>query len=214
MKGEAATVTPDSISVIEMRPVPHVVGSVAAPAAMIGPPDAIAVAADQSFAIVTAAQKAGADPMNPDPDDLVSVIGLADPAHPVVLQTAHAGPGASGVSINAAGTLVLVACKQDDAVHVFALAGKRLTHVARVALGDKSQPTDVIFAPDGRACLCRRLGRDQDHGAGDRWRPRHADRQRCRNGARALWRGDHARREMADQHQCRRRLWRAAASAR
>ena len=38
----------------------------------------------------------------------------------------------------------------DGAIHVFRLAGKTLTHVGRVDLGAGAQPTDVVFAADGR----------------------------------------------------------------
>jgi DNA-binding beta-propeller fold protein YncE len=145
-------VTPDSISVIDLGHYPpKVIGSVQVPAAMIGPPDAVAVAAGEKFAIITAAQKFDpADPMHPAADDKVSVIDLTNPAKPRVLQTVASGAGASGVSINPAGTLVLVAAKGEDAIIVLSLAGKTLAPAGRVELGKGAAPTDVIFAPDGR----------------------------------------------------------------
>jgi DNA-binding beta-propeller fold protein YncE len=151
-QGETIQRTPDSVSVIDLgHTPPKVIGSVEVPAAMIGPPDAVAVGAGEKFAIVTASQKFDpADPLHPAADDKVSVIDLADPAHPRLLQTVSSGAGASGVSINPAGTLVLVAAKGDDAVIVFRLAGKRLSPAGRVDLGKGAAPTDVIFAPDGR----------------------------------------------------------------
>src|SRR5579871_1188066 len=70
-KGEDGTVTPDSVSVIDLNAYPpKVVGQVQVPAAMIGPPEAVAVSRDESFAIVTAAQKYDpADPMHPLDND-------------------------------------------------------------------------------------------------------------------------------------------------
>jgi 6-phosphogluconolactonase (cycloisomerase 2 family) len=152
LKGEDIGQTPDSVSVIDLAAYPpKVIGDVRVPASMIGPPEAVAVARDESFAIVTAAQKFNPDdPTHPADDDKVSVIDLAAPSKPRVLQTVEAGAGASGVSINRAGTLVLVAAKMDNAIHVFRLAGKTLTHVGRVDLGAHTAPTDVLFAPDGR----------------------------------------------------------------
>ncbi len=146
------TVTPDSVSVIDLGHYPpKVIGSVQVPAAMIGPPDAAAVAPGEKFAIVTAAQKFDpADPMHPAADDKVSVIDLTDPTKPRVLQTVSSGAGASGVSINRASTLVLVAAKGEDAIIVFRLAGNRLSPAGRVDLGKGAAPTDVVFAPDGR----------------------------------------------------------------
>jgi len=60
------------------------------------------------------------------------------------------GAGASGVAINRAETLVLVAVKMEDAIIVFRLSGKSLTQAGRVDLGKGAAPTDVVFAPDGR----------------------------------------------------------------
>jgi DNA-binding beta-propeller fold protein YncE len=146
------TVTPDSVSVIDLAHYPpKVIGNVQVPAAMIGPPDAVAVGRNEKFAIVTAAQKFDpADPMHPAADDKVSVIDLSDPTKPRLLQTVSSGAGASGVSINPAGTLVLVAAKGEDALIVFRLAGNRLSPAGRVDLGKGAAPTDVVFAPDGR----------------------------------------------------------------
>jgi DNA-binding beta-propeller fold protein YncE len=151
-KGEDIGVTPDSVSVIDLAVYPpKVIGTVNGPASMIGPPEAVVVARDESFAIVTAAQKFNpADPMHPADDDKVSVIDLSTPSKPRFVQTVAAGPGASGVAMNKAENLVLVAAKMDGAIHVFRLAGKRLTHVGRVDLGTGAQPTDVVFAADGR----------------------------------------------------------------
>src|SRR6185312_2420424 len=151
-KGEDIGQTPDSVSVIDLAAYPpKVIGSVNGPASMIGPPEAVVVAHDESFAIATAAQKFNAaDPMHPADDDKVSVIDLSTPSKPRFLQTVSAGPGASGVAMNKAQNLVLVAAKMDGAIHVFRLAGKTLTHVGRVDLGAGAQPTDVVFAVDGR----------------------------------------------------------------
>ncbi len=151
-KGEDIGETPDTVSVIDLAVYPpKVIGQVEAPASMIGPPEAVVVARDESFAIVTASQKYNpADPLHAADDDKVSVIDLSTPSRPRLLQTVSAGPGASGVAMNKAQDLVLVAAKMDGAIHVFRLAGKSLTHVGRVALGTGALPTDVMFTPDGR----------------------------------------------------------------
>jgi DNA-binding beta-propeller fold protein YncE len=118
---------------------------------MIGPPEAVVVSRDESFAIVTAAQKYNpADPLHPLDDDKVSVIDLSDPAKPRVLETMASGAGASGIAMNRAQNLVLVAAKMEDAIIIFRLAGKKLTPAGRLDLGKGAAPTDVVFAPDGR----------------------------------------------------------------
>jgi 6-phosphogluconolactonase (cycloisomerase 2 family) len=146
---------PDSISVLRLSD-GHVklLGSIHAPAAMIGPPGAVAVSKDSKFALVTVCQKL--DGMNLLPDDLVEVVDLSVPGNPRVVQTAHAGPGASGISISPNGRLALVANTEDDTVTVFTLNGERLTRVGQVKLPPKSRPTDVVFAPDGKTAIAVR----------------------------------------------------------
>lgn len=149
--GESQSPTPDSVSVLDLGVYPpKVLGSVRVPASMIGSPNAVAVDANEKFAIVTASQKFDpADPTHPAADDKISVIDLTDPAHPKVLQTLPSGPLASGVAMNKAQTLVLVAAKGDGSIYVFRLAGKTLVPAGLVNLGEDAQPVDVTFAPDG-----------------------------------------------------------------
>jgi len=152
LAGDQDAVMPDSISVIDLaiNP-PKIIGQIQTPAAMIGPPEAVVVSRDESFAIVTASQKYNpADPLHPADDDRVSVIDLTQPSKPRLLQTIAAGAGASGVAMNRAQNLVLVAAKMEDAIFVFRLAGKKLTPAGRIDLGKGAAPTDVVFASDGR----------------------------------------------------------------
>jgi DNA-binding beta-propeller fold protein YncE len=155
---EGDTVTgpqPDSISVLDISDGQvKVIGSVAAPAAMIGPPAAVAVSKDSRFALVTACQKL--DGMNLIPDDLVEVVDLSDPARPRVVQTEHAGPGASGVSISPDGKLALVANTEDDTITEFSLRGEHLSRIGQLQLPAKSRPTDVVFTPDGKTAIALR----------------------------------------------------------
>jgi DNA-binding beta-propeller fold protein YncE len=142
---------PDTVATIDLNQYPpKVLATIPAPACMIGPPDAVAVAPDSSFAIVTACQK-------PDPGDAtklvladtVSVVDLSDPKKPKVIQTTAAGPGASGVSFNPAVSLVLVA-NTSGSISVFSLAKKKLAKVEDVQMEDGSAPTDVVFNRDGK----------------------------------------------------------------
>src|SRR3954471_14644980 len=145
-EGEPKTVAQDSVSVLDLAAYPpKVIGDVKLPASMIGSPVAVVVSRDESFAIVAASQKYNpADPMHPADDDRVSVVDLSTPSKPRLLQTVTAGAGATGVAMNKPQTLVLVAAKMDDAIHVFRLAGKMLTHLGRVDLGKGAAPTDVV----------------------------------------------------------------------
>ena len=153
--------TADSVSVIDLRSYPpRTIGTVAAPASMIGPPAAVAVARNGGFALVTAAQRltaAGAIELS----DQVSVIDLARPDAPDLVQTVQAGPGASGVAINRAGTLALVVSTGDDMVSVFTISGKRLTPAGKIQLPAKARPTDVAFLPDGKSAIVVAQGAGQ-----------------------------------------------------
>jgi DNA-binding beta-propeller fold protein YncE len=144
-------VTPDNVTVVDMGHwPPKAVGTVAAPASIVGPPAAVAVSRDEKFAIVTASTKIDpADRNKAVPNNQVSVIDLSDPKHPKVSQSLTGGPGNAGVSINHQGTLALVASSGDDSIHVFSIAGATLTPAGALKLEAHARPTDVVFAPDG-----------------------------------------------------------------
>src|SRR6516165_2457251 len=133
----------DSVTVIDPSATPpKVVAEIPAPTSVIGPPSSVAIARDESFALVTGASKIDpADPKKTVPDDKVTVIDLkASP--PKVAAQLQAGQGAAGVSINRAGTLALVANRSEGTGSVFSIAGNALTPVGKVNLGDdKSGPS-------------------------------------------------------------------------
>jgi DNA-binding beta-propeller fold protein YncE len=155
-------VQPDTVAIIDLSAQPpKVIAELNAPASVVGPPQSVAVAHDESFALVTGAIKV--DPANPKKttaDNRISVIDLkAKP--PVVTQTVEAGAAPSGLSINPAGTLALVANRNEGTVSIFTIADKKLTAAGKVQLGDaKSGPSHVAFTPDGKMALATR---DGDH---------------------------------------------------
>jgi DNA-binding beta-propeller fold protein YncE len=86
----------------------------------------------------------------PAPDNKVQVIDLkATP--PRIIATLEVGRQPSGIAINAAGTLALVANRVDASLSVLEIAGAQVTVVATVAMDD--QVTDVAFTPDGTRAL-------------------------------------------------------------
>jgi DNA-binding beta-propeller fold protein YncE len=151
---------PDTVSVIDMNvSPPKVLATIDAPASLVGPPDSVAVAPDSSFAIVTCSQKR--DPSDPNKlvlGDAVSVIDLANPSKPKVVQRIAAGDGAAGVSINRAGTMALVA-NLSGSVSVFTISHKRLTKVGTLQMGYGSAPSDPAFLPDGKHAYVLEAGR-------------------------------------------------------
>jgi DNA-binding beta-propeller fold protein YncE len=148
----------DTVTVIDLRGAqPKIVGEVQAPASVIGPPQSVAIAPDESIALVTASTKLDpGDPAKTAYDDKVTVIDLQS-SPPKVIATLQAGTGASGVSINRAGTLALVANRYEGSISIFTIAGKTVTPAGKVSLNaPESQPSGVAFARDGRMALVTR----------------------------------------------------------
>lgn len=154
-------VVPDSLTVIDLGPYPpRIRGKVEVPYSMIGEPTSVAVAHSGRFALVTASQKY--DSANKViADDKLSVVDLADPDHPKVIQTLSVGQGPSGVSINKNDTLAVVANVWDGTVAAFTIKGKSLTSAGKIQLDAKLGPVDAAISPDGRTAMIT-----QRHGNG------------------------------------------------
>lgn len=151
----------DTVTVIDLKGTPRILGTVEAPGSVVGPPMAVAVAADESFAIVTGATKieAGA-PGGIGPDDKVSVIDLTV-SPPKVVQTLPAGAGATTVRISPDGTMALVANRTAGTLSVFTIKDRRLTAAGTVSIDPKSLPSGIAFLPDGKTALLSRYGDHQ-----------------------------------------------------
>ena len=153
---------PDNITIIDLNvSPPKVLATVNMPVSLVGPPQSVAIAPDESFALITAATKLDpADKKKVVPHNIVSVVDLkAKP--PAVVQTVEAGLGATNVAINKTATLALVKNRNEGTVSVFTIAGKTLTPAGKITLGDaKSGPSSVAFTPDGKRAL---VTRDGDH---------------------------------------------------
>jgi DNA-binding beta-propeller fold protein YncE len=149
---------PDTVSVIDLKASPpRVIGEVAAPVSVVGPPLSVAITPDESLGIVTASNHVDpSDPKKQAPHDAVTVIDLkANP--PKVLASLKAGKGASGISINRAGTLALVANLNDGTVSVFTISGKTVTPAGTVDVGgEKAGAAMVAITPDGKTALVSR----------------------------------------------------------
>ena len=157
-----ANPAPDTVAIIDLsaKP-PKMIAELKAPTSVVGPPQSVAVSRDESIALVTGAIKLDpADPKKTTADNRISVIDLkAKP--PAVIATVEAGAAPSGLSINPAGTLALVANRNDGTVSIFTIANKTLTAAGKVDFGNpKSGPSHVAFTPDGKTAL---VTRDGDH---------------------------------------------------
>ena len=153
---------PDTVDIIDMAAnPPKVVASLPVPGSVVGPPYAVAVAPDESYAVVTAATKAQAGaPGGIAPDGTVSVIDLrAQP--PAVVQTLQAGAGAATVRITPDGTLALVVNRTAGTLSVFTVRDRRLTAAGTVPIDPKSLPSGLVILPGGRTALLSRYGDHQ-----------------------------------------------------
>jgi DNA-binding beta-propeller fold protein YncE len=173
---------PDTITIIDMRAnPPKELAELEVPNSYVGPPLNVAVSPKEDFALITSNQKIDpTDPSKTVPDDRVTVIDLAPMKTsllkritravgvskgslpvPKVLATLQAGRGAAGVSINKAGTLALVANRDEGTVSVFTINASTLTPAGKVKVGEeKSGPSTVVFSPDGKRAF---LTRSNDH---------------------------------------------------
>lgn len=149
---------PDTVTVIDLgASPPRVVGEVAAPVSVVGPPLSVAVTPDESLALVTASNRVDpGDPTKQAPDSRLTVIDLkARP--PRVLATLQTGRAPGGVSINRQGTLALVSNMADGTVSVFTIQGQTVTPAGTVEVGgEKAGGGMVAISPDGRTALVSR----------------------------------------------------------
>jgi DNA-binding beta-propeller fold protein YncE len=153
---------PDNVTIIDLGvSPPKVVGQLNAPGSVVGPPQSVAVAPDESIALVAASTKMdSSDPKKTAPDNRLSVVDLkASP--PAVIATLTVGVSPTGVSFSPDGKLVLVANRGEGTVSILTVNGKTVTPTGSIQLGDaKSGPCHVAFLPDGKRAL---VTRDGDH---------------------------------------------------
>ena len=152
----AEPAVPDTLSVIDLAKYPpQVTATIDVPGSVVGPPYAVAIAGDESFAIVSSATKLdAADPKKIVPDDRVSVIDLA--GGPKLVQQVTAGAGATSVGISPNGSLVLVANRTEGTISAFRLNNKKLEPLDKLDLGNpKAGPSGLAFVSDRVALVSR-----------------------------------------------------------
>ena len=161
----------DTVSIIDIAdPVkPRIVANLPLMNSITGPPVNLAITPDQHLALVANSLdwvKDG-DGWKGVPDNKIYVIDLtASP--PVQIATVEAGKQASGMAINRAGTLALVANRAEDSVTVLAIDGKNVKSVGTVSVATKptatvaapppALPVAVAITPDGKRALVVRSG--------------------------------------------------------
>jgi len=149
-----ANPAPDTVTILDLSGTPRVIAELDVPGGWSAPPQSVAVAPDESIALVTSSARL--DPRDATKtvfNDVLSVIDLTS-SPPRLVATLHTGRRAAGVSINPAGTLALVANRADGTVSVFTIAGTTVTPAGTVdVMAPDSEPSLPVFTPDGRSAL-------------------------------------------------------------
>jgi DNA-binding beta-propeller fold protein YncE len=179
-KTEVAKSPPaDTVTFIDLgSSPPKVLAELNVTNSVVGPPTNVAISPKEEIALVASNMIIDpADPAKQIPDDKVAVIDLTPlkptlvgrlktavgvkglPATPTVLATLQVGKGPAGIAINKAGTLALVANREEGTVSVLTISGKTVTATDKVKVGDeKSMPSGIVIAPDGKSALVTRNG--------------------------------------------------------
>lgn len=135
---------------------PKILGTLPLSNTIAGPPTNLAITADERLALVAnslnVVEENGV--RRQVPDNRLFVIDLtATP--PKLIDTVAVGKQPSGLSINRAGTLALVANRADNSISVLRIAGQKITLIDTVAMGDSV--SHVRFTPDGRRALATKF---------------------------------------------------------
>ena len=161
----------DTVSIIDIADPakPKIVANLPLMNTITGPPVNLAITPDRHLALVANSLdwvKDG-DSWKGVPNNKIYVIDLtASP--PAQIGTVEAGKQASGMAINHAGTLALVANRADDTVTVLAIDGKNVKPVGTVSVATKptatgaapppALPVAVAITPDGKHALVAKSG--------------------------------------------------------
>jgi len=145
----------DTVSIVDIGTdplAPKIIANLPLMNSIFGPPVNLAITPDESLALVANSmdwQQAGAA-WKPAPDNKLYVIDLtANP--PRLIDTVAVGRQPSGMAINRAGNLALIANRADNSISVLRIAGKKVTLVDSVAIGE--HVAHVVFTPDGKRAL-------------------------------------------------------------
>jgi YVTN family beta-propeller protein len=162
----------DTVSVIDIREPtkPRIVANLQLMNTITGPPVNLAITPDEHLALVANSLdwvKDG-EAWKGVPDNKIYVIDLTM-SPPVQIGTVEAGKQPSGMAINRAGTLALVANRADDTVSVLSIDGKTVKVIDTVSVASPTPaagakkappalPSAVAITPDGKHALVTKSG--------------------------------------------------------
>jgi len=135
---------------------PKLVGTLQLDNTIAGPPVNLAITPGETLALVANSlnviEENGV--RKQVPDNRLFVIDLTT-TPPKLIDTLMVGKQPSGLSINRAGDLALVANRADNSVSVLRIAGKKVTLIDTVAMNDSV--AHVRFTPDGKRALAAKF---------------------------------------------------------
>jgi DNA-binding beta-propeller fold protein YncE len=144
----------DSVLILDLAdPLnPKIVANLPLKNSVVGPPVNLDIDPTGSIAIVADSMNVVSDngTLKQGPDNKIYVIDLkAKPAK--LIATLTGGKQPSGLSINPAGSLALVANRADKSVSVLSIHGTDVKIIDTVPMGD--EVSAVVFTPDGKRAL-------------------------------------------------------------
>ena len=153
----------DTLSIVDMsKPADlKIVATIPLDNTIVGPPTNLAITPKGDLALVANSVNEVDKDGKPTlvSDDRMFVVDLkANP--PAIIDTLHLGKRASGMAINAAGTLALVANRDDGTVSVLSINGKevKVTDTVTVGAGAVDSVSTVAITPDGKRALVAKSG--------------------------------------------------------
>ena len=144
----------DSVSIVDLADPenPKIVANLPLENSVVGPPVNLAIDPSGTLALVadsvTVVQDGGA--LKQVLNDKLHVIDLKTNP-PKLVETLTVAKQPSGLDINPAGNLALVANREDKSISVLKIEGGRVTPTETVPMGDSV--AHVVFTPDGKRAL-------------------------------------------------------------
>jgi DNA-binding beta-propeller fold protein YncE len=149
----------DSVTIVDIGTDParpRIVASLPLMNSVFGPPTNLAITPDGTLGIVANSVDWVADGAGWKfvPDNKLFVIDLTTnpPRH---IDTVAVGKQPSGLSINRAGNLALIANRADNSISVLSIQGKQVKLIDTVAMGE--HVAAVAFTPDGKRALAAKF---------------------------------------------------------
>ncbi|HEU5295792.1 MAG TPA: YncE family protein [Burkholderiaceae bacterium] len=135
---------------------PKIVASLPLMNSIFGPPTNLSITPDGQLALVANSMDWVADGpgWKAVPDTKLYVIDLTT-SPPKLIDTVAVGKQPSGMAINRAGNLALIANRADNSISVLSIQGKQVKLVDTVAIGE--QVAHVVFTPDGKRALANKF---------------------------------------------------------